>query len=184
MVDVAAWLEHYFQGIAFGLMDGLIVLLGLLIGLSEATGEARIVIIGGIIGGIANSFGNAIGFYTSESAERGQQLNFYKEKKARASHQFIHSHADILFSALAAFFSTLAALVLPIAPFFALPSLGQAMVLSACIAIIMLAALGYFIGKMSEGNGWTSSVKYVALGFVGAGLGFFVGDVLKHLLGG
>ncbi|MEW5955245.1 MAG: VIT1/CCC1 transporter family protein [Candidatus Micrarchaeota archaeon] len=184
MKQVAAWIEHNFQGIAFGLMDGLILLLGLLMGLSEATGEARIVIMGGIIGGIANSFGNAIGFYTSESAERGQQLKFYKGKKTRAAHRFVHSYSDILFSTLAAFGATLVSLALPVLPFFAFESLATAMLSSGAIAIVMLAVLGYFIGKMNESDGWWSSVKYVVLGLVGAGLGFLVGDLLKHSLGG
>lgn len=184
MKRVVAWLEHNFQGIAFGLMDGLILLLGLLMGLSEATGEARIVIMGGIIGGIANSFGNAIGFYTSESAERGQQLKFYKGKNTQDVHKFVHSHSDILFSTLASFGATLLSLVLPIIPFFAVPVLGEAMLVSGAIAIVILAVLGYFIGKMNESDGLWSSVKYVVLGLVGAGLGFVVGDFLKHFLGG
>ncbi|HII39043.1 TPA: hypothetical protein HA318_03515 [Candidatus Micrarchaeota archaeon] len=177
------WVEHNFQGITFGLMDGLILLLGLLMGLSEATGEARIVIMGGVIGGIANSFGNAIGFYTSESAERGQQLKFYKGKNAAESQKFVHSHSDILLSTVASFIATLASLVLPILPFFLIPLLSEAMLVSGIIAMILLAILGFFIGKMNDESGSLNSLKYVVLGMVGAGLGFFAGDLLKHFLG-
>ena len=66
--------SYRLEGIAFGLADGLIMSLGLIIGVAEATTDPRLVIIAGVIGGFANAFGNSIGFYMSQSAERGLQI--------------------------------------------------------------------------------------------------------------
>ena len=81
-----------------GMMDGLITLLGILMGVGAATGDAQLVIISGLVGGIANSFGTSVGFYTSEQAERGQQIEFYKKKrnvKIKETSRYIHSKTEI-----------------------------------------------------------------------------------------
>ncbi|MCW3993915.1 MAG: VIT1/CCC1 transporter family protein [Candidatus Bathyarchaeota archaeon] len=66
--------SYRLEGIAFGLADGLIMCLGLIIGVAEVTSDTRFVIITGIIGGFANAFGNSIGFFMSQSAERAIQI--------------------------------------------------------------------------------------------------------------
>ena len=58
--------SYRLEGIAFGLADGLIMCLGLIIGVAEVTSNTRLVIITGIIGGFANAFGNSIGFFMSQ----------------------------------------------------------------------------------------------------------------------
>ncbi|MBI5228618.1 VIT1/CCC1 transporter family protein [Candidatus Micrarchaeota archaeon] len=173
--------EH-FQGIAFGLMDGIVTLLGILIGVSEATGNAKIVIVSGLIGGIANSFGNAIGFYTSESAERGMQLRFYEKKKKRDGTEYLHTHSDIIQSALLSFFSSLLALFIPTLPFFLVDKIGNAMVLCVVLSISLLFFLGYYIGSIYRWNAWKSGIRYVLIGLIGAAVGFLAGDALKHLI--
>lgn len=44
--------SYRLEGIAFGLADGLIMCLGLIIGVAEVTSDTRFVIITGIIGGL------------------------------------------------------------------------------------------------------------------------------------
>ncbi len=63
-----------FQGVAFGTMDGLITILGVVIGIATATDSSAIVIISGVVVGVANSFGNSFGFYASELAERAEHM--------------------------------------------------------------------------------------------------------------
>ena len=67
--------SYRLEGIAFGLADGLIMCLGLIIEVAEVTSDTRFVIITGIIGGFANAFGNSIGFFMSQSAERALQIH-------------------------------------------------------------------------------------------------------------
>ena len=63
-----------FQGVAFGTMDGLITILGVVIGIASATENAGAVIIAGLVAGLANAFGNTFGFYASELAERAEHI--------------------------------------------------------------------------------------------------------------
>jgi len=180
-----SFLEHWFQGIAFGLMDGVITLLGILIGMASATGDAGVVVIAGVVGGVANSFGNAIGFYTSESAERGQQMRFYEKRgKKLDGDEYVHSQRDVLLSAGMAFLATLVALVLPITPFFLLSSVPQAMLACVVISVAMLFLLGSFIGKLNKECGWRNGLKFVLLGLAGAAIAFLLGAALKGFLGG
>ena len=51
-----------FQGVAFGTMDGLITILGVVIGIASATENSGAVVITGLVAGLANAFGNTFGF--------------------------------------------------------------------------------------------------------------------------
>jgi len=173
-------ISEVFQGAAFGMMDGVILIVGLLIGVSEATANSKMVIVSGLVGGIANAFGNSIGFYTSESAERGEQIRFHKERGQKLEDGYVHSHEEVLASSALSFFATILALIFPIAPFFFIADIGTAMI--ACVAIsgIMLFALGAYIAKLNEECWWKSGLKYALLGFAGAAIAYFIGDFLGH----
>jgi hypothetical protein len=80
--EVQVDLIEGFQGTAFGVMDGVITILGVVIGVAEATGNATLIVVTGTVAGVANAFGNSIGFYASELAERGEHI---RENKAVAS---------------------------------------------------------------------------------------------------
>ena len=73
--------EHGYgmEGVAFGLTDGIICFLGIIIGVAEATQNVRLVVIAGIVSGIADALGNSIGFFVSQSTERGVQIHHKKE---------------------------------------------------------------------------------------------------------
>ena len=177
-------IKESFQGAAFGLMDGVTTLLGILVGVAAATGNAKLVIVSGLVGGIANSFGNAVGFYTSEFAERGQQLEFYKDGKKHEK-KYIHSHSEIIASASLSFIASVLALIFPILPFFLISDITTAILICIAISVVILFSLGYYIGKINVHDGLASGVKYVLLGMVSASVGFVVGDVVKHfILGG
>lgn len=59
------------EGASFGLADGIICFLGIILGVAEATKDVKLVIISGIVGGIADAFGNSFGFFISQRTERG-----------------------------------------------------------------------------------------------------------------
>ena len=179
-------IKHLFQGIAMGLMDGLITILGIIVGVGAATGNSRVVIISGLIGGISNSFGTSIGFYTSENAERGQQIAFYKKKKStRKDLRYIHSHKEILGSTLLSFVAGVLALILPILPFFLFSDINTSIASSLIISAILLFFLGYYIGEINESDRVRSGVKYATLGIMSAIVAFALGELLKHtIIGG
>jgi len=178
-------IKELFQGIAMGLMDGLITLLGIIVGVGVATDDTKVVIISGLIGGISNSFGTSIGFYTSENAERGQQIEFYKKNKgARKNQQYIHSHSEILGSTVLSFMAGALAIILPLFPFFLVSDIVVSMISSVIISAMLLFVLGYYIGKINETDKLRSGLKYVILGIVSSAVAFILGGVLRSFIGG
>jgi predicted membrane protein (TIGR00267 family) len=175
-------LGELFQGIAMGLMDGLITLLGIIVGVGVATADARLVIISSLVGGISNSFGTSIGFYTSENAERGQQIEFHKKNKNQKGRRYNHSHSEIMASTLLSFAAGVFAIVLPILPFFFLVDLIMSIISSLIISAVMLFILGYYIGKINETDRVRSGFKYVVLGIASAVVSFVLGEILRHIL--
>ncbi|PIO06226.1 hypothetical protein COT29_02045 [Candidatus Micrarchaeota archaeon CG08_land_8_20_14_0_20_59_11] len=173
-------LSEVFQGAAFGMMDGIILIVGLLIGVSEATASHKIVIVSGLVGGIANAFGNSIGFYTSESAERGEQIKFHKARGKKIEDGYVHTHEEMLASSALSFIATIIALIFPIAPFFFFADIGTAMIACVAVSAVMLFCLGTYIAKLNDECWWKSGLKYALLGFAGAVIAYFIGDVMGH----
>jgi len=178
-------INELFQGVAMGLMDGLITILGIIIGVGIATDDSRVVIISGLIGGISNSFGTSIGFYTSENAERGQQIEFYKKNRgARKNQQYIHSHSEIVGSTVLSFMAGTLALVLPLLPFFLMQNITTCMVLALIISATLLFVLGYYIGKINRTSRLRSGVKYVILGVMSSVIALILGEILRIFMMG
>lgn len=162
-----------FQGVAFGTMDGLITILGVVIGVANATGSSAIVVISGLVAGVANAFGNSIGFYASELAERAEHLH---------ENQHVSSMAEARRSTLLSFLTSLASMAVPVVPFTLLENLQLAMTISLIAALALLFVLGGLVGKLGRENPWRFGLRYVLLGLAGAALSFVVGDILKDLL--
>jgi len=166
------------EGVAFGLADGIICFLGLTIGVAEATSDPTLVIISGIIGGIANAFGNSIGFFISQSTERGVQIHETEEHGVKTR---IHSKREVFMSGVFTFMATILALVVLVSPFlfFDIPT---AIVVTFSLGMVLVFILGSYVGELSRENPYKTGLKYAVLGIVGAVISFFIGDFLKHLL--
>lgn len=178
-------IRELFQGVAMGLMDGLITLLGIIVGVGVATDDPKVVIISGLVGGISNSFGTSIGFYTSENAERGQQIEFYKKSKGtRKDLQYIHSHSEIIGSAILSFIAGAFAIVLPLLPFLLLSDITASMISSLIISAMLLFVLGCYIGKINETDRLRSGLKYLFLGVISSTVAFIIGEVLRRFIEG
>ena len=169
------WVEG-FHGLAFGLVDGLITMLGVVIGVAQATGEPRQVIVFGLVAGVANAFGNSIGFYGSELAERGEHMLEGREPS---------SMKEVRRSSLLSFFTSLGATFVLMAPFLAFShALGSAMALAVVFGAVLLFSLGLIVGRLWRSHPLRYGLIYLGLGVAGAGLSFFVGDFVKTLLAG
>ena len=165
------WVEG-FHGLAFGLVDGLVTMLGVVIGVAQATGETRLVIISGLVAGVANAFGNSIGFYGSELAERGEHMTEGREPS---------SMTEVRRSSLLSFITSLGATFLLTLPFLAL-SQGNAMLAAVVIGTSLLFCLGLVVGRLWRRHPLRYGLMYLGLGVVGAGLSFLVGDLVRALL--
>ena len=161
-----------FQGVAFGTMDGLITILGVVIGIASATQSSGVVVISGLVAGLANAFGNSFGFYASELAERAEHIQ---------ENQHVSSMTETRRSTVLAFAHSLASTVVIVAPFVML-GLRYAMVASLIIALALLFALGALVGRFSHASPWKFGIRYALLGLAGATLSYMVGAVVGSVL--
>jgi predicted membrane protein (TIGR00267 family) len=167
--------SYRLEGIAFGLADGLIMCLGLIIGVAEATSDPKLVIIAGVIGGFANAFGNSIGFFMSQSAERGLQIH---EALEHGVNTRIHSKTEVLVNSIFSFASTITASIILITPFILL-KMDTAPILSFTIGIIMAFILGSYVGIISRENPYKNGLKYTILAIVGALVSHIIADLFQ-----
>ena len=177
MTDNPSEESYRLEGIAFGLADGLIMCLGLIIGVAEATSNTQLVLITGIIGGFANAFGNSIGFFMSQSAERALQIH---ESTNHGATTRIHSQREIFTNSLFSFASTIAAVLFLLSPF-AFLSMNQATIATFIIGTIVAFILGSYVGKISHDNPYITGLKYASLAILGAVISHFLADFIQSI---
>lgn len=163
------------EGIAFGLADGLIMCLGLIIGVAEATSNTQLVIITGIIGGFANAFGNSIGFFMSQSAERALQIHEIVNHKVKTR---VHSRKEILVNSLLSFISTIIITLVLLSPF-AFLSMSHAAASTFVIGAVTAFLLGSYIGKISYESPYKTGLKYVLLAVIGSVISHYIADCIN-----
>ena len=169
--------SYRLEGIAFGLADGLIMCLGLIIGVAEATSDTRLVIITGIIGGFANAFGNSIGFFMSQSAERALQI----QTTEHGATTRIHPKREIFTNSLFSFTSTIAAVLILLAPFTFL-HMDYATMLAFIIGTAMAFILGSYVGKTSHENPYKVGLKCALLAILGAVVSHLIADCIQLVI--
>jgi len=169
--------SYRLEGIAFGLADGLIMCLGLIIGVAEATSSTELVIITGIIGGFANAFGNSIGFFMSQSAERALQI----QTTEHGATTRIHSKREIFINSLFSFASTIVATLVLLSPFTCF-CMSNAAILTFIIGTTMAFILGGYVGKISRENPYKTGLKYALLAILGALISHGIADCIQLLV--
>jgi len=169
--------SYRLEGIAFGLADGLIMCLGLIIGVAEATSDTRLVIITGVIGGFANAFGNSIGFFMSQSAERALQI----QTTEHGATTRIHSKREIFTNSLFSFASTIVATLVLLSPFTCF-CMSNAAILTFIIGTTMAFILGSYVGKISHENPYKTGLKYALLAVLGAIISHYIADCIQLLI--
>ena len=166
-------LHYLMESIAFGLTDGIICFLGIIIGVARATSDPTLVIIASIAGGIADALGNSIGFFISQTTERAVQI--YGVEQGTESR--VHSKKEIWMSGVFSFLATIVALIFLISPFMFL-SIWNATYVSFTIGTVMSFILGSYVGKIGKENPYKSGLKYAAITIAGALIAYLVGEIL------
>jgi predicted membrane protein (TIGR00267 family) len=169
--------SYRLEGIAFGLADGLIMCLGLIIGIAEVTSDTQLVLVTGIIGGFANAFGNSIGFFMSQSAERALQI---RETTNHGATTRIHSKREVFTNSLFSFASTIAAVLVLLSPFTCL-CMNHATITTFIIGTIIAFILGNYVGKISYENPLKTGLKYALLAILGAVISHFIADLIQFV---
>lgn len=161
------------ESVAFGLTDGIICFLGIIVGVARATADSKLVLIAAIVGGVADALGNSIGFFVSQATERAVQLKGASEE----DNAHIHSRREVYMSGVFSFLATLAALVFLLFPFILL-SVWEATTLSFIVGTVMAFILGTYIGKLGTENIYKCGIKYAAITVMGAMISYGIGEVL------
>ena len=169
----------HLEGFSFGMTDGIICFLGIIIGVAQATRDPTIVIIAGIVGGIADAFGNSIGFFISQLTEQSIQIH---QKENLGQEVRIHSQKEIIYSGIFSFIATILALILLIGPYFFISDFNTAMFVTFVFGVIALFLLGIYVAKISRKNMLKMGLLYAIIGITGAIISFVIGSVLNNLL--
>jgi predicted membrane protein (TIGR00267 family) len=164
------------ESVAFGLTDGVICFLGIIVGVAIATADSKLVLIAGIVGGVADALGNSIGFFVSQATERAVQLRQAKP----GDDSYVHSKREVYMSGVFSFLATLVALVFLLLPF-VFVEVWQATSVSFVVGLVLAFVLGVYIGKMGEGSQFKSGVKYACITMFGALISYGLG-VFLHIL--
>jgi predicted membrane protein (TIGR00267 family) len=175
--------KYWMEGVAFGLADGIICCLGLIIGVAEATAnfpllERRsLILASGILGGLANAFGNSIGFFLSQETERSVQI---REERLGMKTR-VHTKREVLMSGILSFSSTLFALLVLITPFIFL-NIETSIILTFILGTFLSFSMGFYVGRISKQNPLKTGLKYAILAVVGALISHEIGDLLSMII--
>ena len=150
------------QGATFGVMEGVIVALGILMGLS-ATNNRLILLVGIITCGLADALGNAAGFHVSEETEE------------------YHTRREVWKSTILCFLSTIIVFVILAIPVLFL-ALTQAIIVSGLVGMVMLAFLGYFVNRTRAKNeALKTIIEYVLMGALVSLVCYWLGQLVCRI---
>lgn len=152
--------KHDFSAVAFGTMDGVINVLGILLGVYAATHSTLAVVAAVVAGGVANGIANAAGLHVSKEVDG------------------VQGHGKIFFIMLYGFLATFMTGMIQIIPLFFLP-LDVGVYVGASIGLVLLALLGYANEKNLR-----VSLEYVMMGLVGGVLAYSLGTLVNSLIVG
>ncbi|MEA3429698.1 MAG: hypothetical protein U9R08_00335 [Nanoarchaeota archaeon] len=151
-----------YQGATFGVMEGVIMMLGVLIGLSM-TGNKSIAILGVVTAGVADALANSSAFYVSEESEG------------------IHTKKEVWKSTWWAFAGTVIAVVCVLIPLLVF-DLPNAIYAAFIVAVVLLIFLAMFVAKNLKLNLKKLVIKYVVMAVVVAIATFVVSNLLLRVL--
>lgn len=152
------------EGAAFGIMSGVITILGVLIGLS-VTGVKSIASMGIVIVGVADAFSDAAGMYVSEESEG------------------MHKFWELFRSAAFTFAGKISMLVVLLVPVLLL-NLWTGVLVSAAVGITIVAGLGLFIGRKKHLPGKIKmAVKYALIAMAIAIISYYIGGFAQNFFG-
>ena len=156
---------HGIQGMTFGAMDAIVMVIGIVEGLG-VIGDRTTVFVGILIAGIANSFGNAWGFHISEETEN------------------IHTRREVWTSTILSFSGTFFSTLILLAPILLFP-LSLAMWISVGTGVLMITLIGLFVGRI-QGLGRSGCIKmvleYVSISLLVIAIAYYLGQFASGVL--
>lgn len=141
--------------IAFGIMDGIVTLLGVLLAMFAINADQHTTLIAAIAAAIADSTANAAGYHVSEETVDSKR-----------------KHSAAMRSSILCFAATFITMIIPLIPIVMLqPPLS--VYLSAAIGLAVLFALGRYV------KNWKVGIEYLFIGAIAGLVCYLVGAFIK-----
>ena len=160
-------LRDTMHGAAFGLVDGVITVLGLTLGISALNPDRIVILVAGLSVGIADGIANSVGFFVSEEVETEQRISSHTKKA-------------IYYSSAPCFGATLIAVLLPMIPYI-FTSITMARISSIVIGLSLLFVFGMIHARFSHESPVKEGLKLVAIGAITVAICFGVGKLVSMI---
>ena len=152
------------QGATFGVMDGVVTALAVIMGLS-ATQSPLVMLLGVLVVGVGDALADSFAFHVSEESER------------------MHTQREIRKATLFTFLGTLGGFILIGLPVLFLP-LWQAILVSEAIGIVLLAGMGWMVSGMNTQYSRPKLIlEYVLLGVGVSLVCYWLGGAVAGFVG-
>lgn len=147
--------DHGRQGLSFGVMDGIITVLGVIMGLFS-TADKKIIILGALAVGVADAFANAAGIHVSQETKKD------------------HSHETVIKETIYCFIATVVVMLSLIWPylFFAI---GTSTIIVFIVSAAWLVSLGNFVAKTSGRSRKRLIAEYILIGVTISAVTYLIG---------
>lgn len=157
--------KEYLRSFVFGCQDALVSTTGVVVGVSAAVSDKRLILLTAVITIMVEAFSMAAGQYLSEKTIHDIPNSHHKDNLVLGS--------AIMFGAY------VVGGVIPVLPVL-LFSGSIASVLSVLFAFLGLFVLGYMKAKLFFGNPIRSSIEMLLIGGLAVLMGLMVGKYLKY----
>jgi predicted membrane protein (TIGR00267 family) len=159
--------------IIFGVEDGAIGNLGVVVGMAQALSPNKIILLAGVATMFAQAISMSTGTYLSIKSEKEY---FEVPRKARAYGREYAKHKNPLLSSLVMGLSVVIGAAIPLSAFLLWES-TRGIVPSIIITLSGLFTLGSLKARYTYRRWWKSGLEIFAVGFVAAMAGYVIGNL-------
>lgn len=161
--------------VIFGVEDGAIGNLGLVVGMAQAYAPNTLILLAGFATMLAQFISMFAGNYLSIKSEKEY---FAVRSKSRTYGKAYSSHKSALYSSFMMGFSVIIGAIVPLSVFFIFPS-HQGIIPSIATTLIGLFVLGVFKTKYTHRHWFASGMEVLLVGTIAAAVGYGVGTIFN-----
>jgi VIT1/CCC1 family predicted Fe2+/Mn2+ transporter len=151
------------QGFTFGIMEGTILLMGLMLGLS-VTGNKAITVLALLVTALSDAFANSAGFHVSQETEKH------------------HSSKEVWASTIYCFAATFLVMAFLVIPILVFENYQESIIVSSALAIIVLGTLGVFVARSRNESALHTAIEYILMGVSVAIICYFLGAFAESII--
>lgn len=160
--------------IIFGIQDGAIGNLAVVVGLAQAAAANKIIILGGLATMLAQSISMSTGTYLSIKSEK--EYFIAGRRKERAFGREYAKHKNPLFSAVIMAVSVTIGTSIPLLPFFYFQGM-EGIYPTILITLIALFLVGANKAKLTKRNWFSSGFEMLLIGIAAGAAGLVIGTI-------